>query len=203
MEGKCQACNRSKHPPKWMITFSGPTYDRRSLEKASPKDTDESNSSSEDESNGAIEKEERWHVGSVCCGNAEIAHTLYHWYVQSSLQPSSSFLDSQNSSSSSCLLRSLEIGILPRHILKADPLTFTSSRRYQLNATILQWLGLNEYTKPAKIVERENWSRKKREKLANKVVDGMLESGEMKSLYQQFKQNLDAARAAKAERVER
>ena len=90
-----------------------------------------------------------------------------------------------------------------RILEKTDSLTVKLFRRYQLNATILQWLALNEYTTPAKIVERENWSRKKREKFANRVVDGMLESGEMRSLYQQFKQNLDAARAAKAERVER
>lgn len=79
MEPKCEACNRSKHPPKWMITFSGPTYDRMSLEKVSKKDSDDYSSSSEDESDEVEEEEVRWHVGSVCCGNAEIAHTLYHW----------------------------------------------------------------------------------------------------------------------------
>lgn len=84
-----------------------------------------------------------------------------------------------------------------------DQLTRIPHRRFQLNTTVLQWLNVNGYTSPEKVVERENWSRKKREKLANKMVDGMLESGEMRSLYKQFKQNLDAARAAKDERIER
>ena len=78
---QCEACGRSKHPPKWMITFSGPTYDKESLEKVYPKDHDDSDLISEDEENEeeGEEKEEQWHVGSVCCGNAEVAHTLYHW----------------------------------------------------------------------------------------------------------------------------
>ena len=87
--------------------------------------------------------------------------------------------------------------------LTMDRLTRILPRRFQLNATVLQWLAVNGYTSPDKIVERENWTRKKREKLANRIVDGMLESGEMRSLYKQFKQNLDAARAAKDERLER
>ena len=65
-----------------MITFSGPTYDTKSLERLSSKHDSESDSSSSDdngEEKEEEEKEERWHVGSVCCGNAEVAHTLYHW----------------------------------------------------------------------------------------------------------------------------
>lgn len=55
----------------------------------------------------------------------------------------------------------------------------------------------NGHTTPEKIVQREAWGRSKRNKLANKIVDGMVESGEMRDLYKQFKQNLDAARSAK------
>lgn len=62
-----------------MITFSGPTYDRKSLERVSHKSEDTSDSSSDGNDDEEEEKEEVWHVGSVCCGNAEVAHTLYHW----------------------------------------------------------------------------------------------------------------------------
>jgi len=58
-------------------------------------------------------------------------------------------------------------------------------------------LALNGHTSPRKIVERENWNKKKREKLANRIVDDMVESGEMRELYVQFKQSLKAARDAK------
>jgi hypothetical protein len=79
MEDKCQACNRTKHPAKWLITFSGPTYDSKSLEKVSPKEANESSSDSDEETTEEEEKEEKFWVGSVCCANAEVTHSLYHW----------------------------------------------------------------------------------------------------------------------------
>lgn len=69
--------------------------------------------------------------------------------------------------------------------------------RYHLNETILAWLMTNGHTTPDQIVKREGWSRRKRNKLAIKIVDGMVDSGEMRDLYDQFKQNLEAARSAK------
>ncbi|KAG8530451.1 uncharacterized protein KY384_004953 [Bacidia gigantensis] len=53
------------------------------------------------------------------------------------------------------------------------------------------------YTSTEKLIARESWNRKKKEKLANKIVDGMVEEGEMKDLYRQFKQNLDFVRSDK------
>ena len=78
-ERKCQACNRSGHPSKWILTFSGPRYDRRSLEKVSPKDVSDASSESDDATDTADERSEEWYVGSVCCANAEVTHSLYHW----------------------------------------------------------------------------------------------------------------------------
>lgn len=149
LEHKCDACSRSGHPPKHKITLSGGAYDRKSLEKISPDDDDESGPESvASDSQKDEDREQHFFLGRFCCANAEIAHALHHW-------------------------------------------------RYQLNQTVLEWLMVNDYTSPHKIVEREGWSRKKREKLANKVVDGMVESGEMRDLYMQFRQNLEAARSAK------
>ena len=79
MQDKCQACNRSKHPAKWLITFSGSTYDPKSLEKVSSTDVDDSDSHSDEETDDAEQKEEKYWVGSVCCANAEVTHSLYHW----------------------------------------------------------------------------------------------------------------------------
>ena len=69
--------------------------------------------------------------------------------------------------------------------------------RYALNQTVLVWLAAEGYLAPAKIVERENLSQKKRQKATNKIVDGMEDAGVMKMLYKQFKENLAAARDAK------
>ncbi|KAL9130451.1 MAG: hypothetical protein Q9217_001374 [Psora testacea] len=145
-EQKCDACNRSGHPPKHKLILTGSKYDKDTLEKLSTGDTDDDDSLSEVSTDKG--HEQHFFLGRFCCANAEIAHALYHW-------------------------------------------------RYQLNQTVLQWLAMEGHTTPEKIIERENWTRKKREKLANKIVDGMLERGEMRELYRQFKQNLDAARSAK------
>ncbi|MCJ1478867.1 hypothetical protein MMC13_007551 [Lambiella insularis] len=66
--------------------------------------------------------------------------------------------------------------------------------RYFLNDWVLDFLHNEGYTTPAKIVERESWSIKKRGDFANKVVDEMEEKGEIRALYRDFKINLDAAR---------
>ncbi|KAI4126861.1 MAG: hypothetical protein LQ338_003534 [Usnochroma carphineum] len=71
--------------------------------------------------------------------------------------------------------------------------------RHQLNHFVLDLLRAEGHTSPEKIIERENWSVKKREKYANKVVDEMEEDGRMRELYKEFKENLEAARGAKNE----
>lgn len=72
--------------------------------------------------------------------------------------------------------------------------------RYALNQTVLAWLAAEGHLAPTKIVEREKLRQKKRQKATNKIVDGMEDTGVMKMLYKQFKENLAAARDAKPER---
>ena len=69
--------------------------------------------------------------------------------------------------------------------------------RYSLNQTVLQWLANDGHLTPAKILERDRLRQKKRQKEANRIVDQMVETGVMKELYRQFKENLEAARDAK------
>ncbi|KAL8897310.1 MAG: hypothetical protein Q9207_007275 [Kuettlingeria erythrocarpa] len=71
--------------------------------------------------------------------------------------------------------------------------------RHQLNQFVLDLLRAEGHTSAEKIIERENWSVKKREKYANKVVDEMEEDGRMKQLYREFKENIEAARSVKNE----
>lgn len=72
--------------------------------------------------------------------------------------------------------------------------------RYALNQSVLAWLAAEGHLDAAKIVERDNLRQKKRQKATNKIVDGMEDTGVMKMLYKQFKENLAAARDAKPER---
>ena len=68
--------------------------------------------------------------------------------------------------------------------------------RHRLNYYVLNLLRFHSHLTPEKIVEREKWSIRKREKYSNEVVDEMVESGEIRKLYKEFKDNLEAARAS-------
>ena len=148
-EQHCAACNKTNHPAKFQLIFSGKPYNRQSLEDISDDEDDEDGTSGQD---GAFGYSERaFYVGRTCCANAETAHALYHW-------------------------------------------------RYALNQWVLEWLTRRGHTTAEKIIERERWSTKKRSEYANSVVDGMESSGEMRVLYKEFKENLQAARDAKVGR---
>ncbi|KAL2164277.1 hypothetical protein VTH06DRAFT_3493 [Thermothelomyces fergusii] len=93
----CDACGRSGHPARHVMTFSGTPYfkDAAKLSRfLQPVEVDSSDSGSgsgsgsgpgsdsydEDEDGNLIPRESKqWFVGTVCNSNAETAHTLMHW----------------------------------------------------------------------------------------------------------------------------
>lgn len=68
--------------------------------------------------------------------------------------------------------------------------------RHQLNHFVLELLEVQGHMDPNKIVERANWSVKKRERYANQVVDALEADGRVRDLYREFKENIAAAREA-------
>lgn len=149
-EQHCEACNRSNHPAKFQLIFSGKPYNRHSLEDISDDEDEEDTTGSQDGRFGHDEK--AFYVGRTCCANAETSHALHHW-------------------------------------------------RYALNQWVLEWLTRRGHTRADKIIERERWSTKKRTQYANDVVDGMEADGEVRVLYKEFKENLQAARDARVCRM--
>ncbi|KAI0415773.1 hypothetical protein F5X98DRAFT_207409 [Xylaria grammica] len=80
----CEACGRSGHPSTFRIVFSGSAYHKDTLEEVES----DSDSEGEDDSDTASvdtrgmplpPTTKEWCVGSVCCSNAETAHSLLHW----------------------------------------------------------------------------------------------------------------------------
>ncbi|KAK4992247.1 hypothetical protein LTR50_001227 [Elasticomyces elasticus] len=153
---KCEACNRSGHPPTWEIRFLGKPYNQDTLETV-----EETSSSSEEEdddddnSNPAVAYDAKgrevppedttFYVGKFCMANARTAHALEHW-------------------------------------------------RFHLNEWIIDYLEAEGYSAPEKIVERDKWSTKKRRRYAEKVADAMENSGEIRKLYQDYRNEIDEAR---------
>jgi hypothetical protein len=69
--------------------------------------------------------------------------------------------------------------------------------RFHLFEWVVVELEKGKHLRPSKIVERDSWSTKKRREYANKVVDGMHESGQIKRLYRDFRMEIDMAREKK------
>ncbi|KAI0887677.1 uncharacterized protein GGS22DRAFT_112987 [Annulohypoxylon maeteangense] len=80
----CEACGRGDRQPTRVITFSGHPYYKDTLSEIES-DSDENEGDTSD--NGSIDSQgmalpavtKKWHVGIVCCTNAETAHSLIHW----------------------------------------------------------------------------------------------------------------------------
>ncbi|KAI0512581.1 hypothetical protein F5B22DRAFT_648433 [Xylaria bambusicola] len=79
----CQACGRSGHPSTFRVIFSGSPYYKDTLaevESDSEDDDDDNDAASVDEHGMELPPATKeWSVGSVCCSNAETAHSLLHW----------------------------------------------------------------------------------------------------------------------------
>ncbi|TRX89584.1 hypothetical protein FHL15_009493 [Xylaria flabelliformis] len=78
----CEACGRSGHPSTYRIIFSGSAYHKDTLaEVESDSDNEDDNDTASVDSRGMPlpPTTKEWLVGSVCCSNAETAHSLLHW----------------------------------------------------------------------------------------------------------------------------
>ncbi|PBP18220.1 hypothetical protein BUE80_DR011089 [Diplocarpon rosae] len=71
--------------------------------------------------------------------------------------------------------------------------------KWHLNDWIVSNLENEGYLKPRKLAERDKMSTNKRMKLANKVVDQWAEEGKIKTLYHDFKAQIDTARELKSQ----
>ncbi|KAK7754252.1 hypothetical protein SLS62_003830 [Diatrype stigma] len=81
----CAACGRSGHPATFKIIFQGTPYHKDTLQEVDDydggdEDDDDDDSASIDTQGMPLPPASReWHVGAVCCSNAETAHGLIHW----------------------------------------------------------------------------------------------------------------------------
>jgi hypothetical protein len=71
--------------------------------------------------------------------------------------------------------------------------------RYHLNSWVVDYLVRMGHCTPEKLVKRDKWSQRKREKAANKIVDAMETSGEIRKLHKLYKDQVDFAVEAKNE----
>ncbi|KAF2468913.1 uncharacterized protein BDR25DRAFT_344129 [Lindgomyces ingoldianus] len=163
----CQACNRTKHPASYNISFSGKPYNKDTLEplyedddddKDSTSDSDEEDSDSDSISLDSAGNKKEYNangevlppastvftLGSTCKANAQVAHTLRHW-------------------------------------------------RYHLYTWVIDYLVTQGHQTPEKLLKRDKWSQRKREKYANKIVDRMEKDGQIRKLHSLYRDQIDFA----------
>ena len=75
--------------------------------------------------------------------------------------------------------------------------------KYALNEWVIDQLENEGYLTPDKLAEREKMKAKKRRDYANELVDGWEATGILKTLYRDFKGQLEAARESKQGRWEK
>lgn len=72
--------------------------------------------------------------------------------------------------------------------------------KYALNEWVIDRLKLDGHLEGPKLAEREDWNKSKRSKYANRIVDDWENVNEIKTLYRDFKNNLEVARQGKPTR---
>lgn len=75
----CEACGRGGHPATWRIQFQGQPYHKETLDEVESDSDDSDGASVDTQGNELPATTKQWMVGSVCCSNAETAHSLMHW----------------------------------------------------------------------------------------------------------------------------
>lgn len=72
--------------------------------------------------------------------------------------------------------------------------------KHALNEWVVAALETQGYLAPEKLAERVRWNQRKLNDFANGIVDEWVEIGEIKALYRDFKNNLEAARSGTQDR---
>ena len=69
--------------------------------------------------------------------------------------------------------------------------------RYHLNDWVADYLKEVRELTPEKIVERDGWNTKRRQRDAKRIVKEMKDNGQIRNLHRDFRAEIDTARDAK------
>lgn len=191
----CDACNRTNHPAKFRIAFGGKPYHPETLETLSDDEEEE-----EDNDGEGDERRSRDANGNpIPPVNKDYFVGRYVVLLPSRCgsSPSLPFFPCPPPSPSfpAFPLASAHTPVRRRFCKSNASIAHSLLHwRFHLNEWVLDWLRSAGHTAPAKIVEREAWTTKRRREYANGVVDAMEEAGEIAALWRDFKLNLDEAR---------
>lgn len=168
MEPYCEACNRRSHPATFELSFTGKPYHKGSLEPlaSNSSDSDTDTETDSDSSNSSS-------IGSEEALNGE--KPTYD--AQGERIPPESKIFTLGST--------CKANAQVAHTLY--------HWKYHLNSWVLDYLVRQGHCSSEQLVRRDKLSQRKRQKLANKIVDKMESTGEVKKLYRQYKDQVNWA----------
>ncbi|KAF1847145.1 uncharacterized protein K460DRAFT_383637 [Cucurbitaria berberidis CBS 394.84] len=164
MAAHCEACNRTNHTATFELMLTGPPYDAETLEPLE-NDTDSDSSDSDDDSELSADSE-------VLLNGEKPAHNA----LGERLPP-----ESHGFPLGSTCKANAQVAHTLHHW------------RYHLYQWVKDYLAREGYLTAEKLVKRDKWSDKKRQKAAHKIVDGMERDGEIKKLYRLYKEQIEFA----------
>ncbi|KAK7192006.1 hypothetical protein PSPO01_01578 [Paraphaeosphaeria sporulosa] len=172
MEPHCEACNRRSHPATFELFFTGQPYHKETLEPLAANASDSDSESGSDSSNASSTDSEEALNGEKRTYDAQGER----------IPPES---------------KSFTLGSTCK--ANAQVAHTLYHWRYHLNSWVIDYLNRQGHCTSEELVRRDKLSQRKRQKIANKIVDEMDSNGEIKKLYRQYKEQVNFALEAENE----
>ncbi|KAL1606307.1 hypothetical protein SLS60_003709 [Paraconiothyrium brasiliense] len=166
-EPYCEACNRKSHPATFALTFTGKPYQKETLEPLAANASD----SDSDSGSSAV---------SSTSSQESLNGEKPTYNTQGERIPPESRIFSLGST--------CKANAQVAHTLY--------HWRFHLNSWVIDYLVSQGHCTAEELVKRDRLSQRKRQKLANKIVDEMERVGEIKKLYRMYKEQVDWAAEA-------
>jgi hypothetical protein len=172
-EAHCEACNRKTHPASFSIAFVGRPYNKDTLEPLAEESDSDSGSSSDSDSD----------ISSTGSSEGNQNNVKPTYDAQGEIIPPDSHVFTVGS-----------------HCKANAQMAHTLHHwRHHLYSWVVDYLIREGHCTPEKLVERDRWSQRKREKYAKRIVKKMDKIGEIKKLHHLYKEQVDFALEARNE----
>lgn len=162
-DSHCEACNRRNHPASWELMLQGKPYDKNTLEPI------ENNSDSDDSDSDSSSSD----ISASDAGTGE--KPVYDTTGQRLPSESHRFTLGSTCKANAQVAHTLH------------------HWRYHLYSWVKDYLAREGHITAEKLVKREKWSDRKRDKAARKIVDAMESGGEIRKLYSLYRDQVKFA----------
>jgi hypothetical protein len=167
MDAHCEACNRRNHPASDELMFTGKPYNKETLEPLDSNADCDSNKDSDSDSDSESSDD----------SELDLNGEKPTYDAQGSRLPP----ENKTFTTGSTCKANAQVAHTLNHW------------RYHLYSWVKDYLAREGHLTAEKLVKRDGWTDKKREKAALKIVKGMEDVGEIRKLYHLYKDQMTYA----------